>query len=113
MAGFSLIERALNLRALYHRILAGNIANANTPGYKRKDIDFASEIKREIKASNEVKIAEDREGDEGFHTPDGNTVNLEKEVVKLTENTLMYNTLVQVVVKKFSMMRYLINEGKR
>lgn len=113
MANFSLIEKALNLRSLYHRIIAGNIANANTPGYKKKEIDFASEIKREIKNSEEVKVLEQEESPEGLQSPDGNTVDLEKELVKLTENTLMYNALVQVVVKKFSIMRYLINEGRR
>lgn len=113
MGGISLIERALNLRAFYHRIIAGNIANANTPNYKRKEIDFASEINREIKRLKEVKVIEENEGREGIIPPDGNTVDLEKETVNLTENTLMYNALVQVLVKRFSMMRYIINEGKR
>lgn len=109
MSKISLIERALSLRSLYHKLIASNIANVNTPNYKKKEIDLASEIKREKNA----KIFEVTETKQGFYAPDGNTVDLEEEVTKLTENTLMYNALIQIVVKRFSIIRYLINEGKR
>ena len=39
-----LLEKALDIRAFYHRILASNIANVETPGYKEKDIDFRKEL---------------------------------------------------------------------
>lgn len=113
MAGDSLIEKALNIRAFYHKIIAGNLANVNTPNYKRKEIDFASEMKREIKRVEDIRVKEIAEVQEGVHSPDGNTVDLDEEMVKLTENTLMYNALIQILVKRFSLLRYLINEGRR
>lgn len=39
-------QEALNLRAQRQEILAANIANADTPGYQARDLDFASELKK-------------------------------------------------------------------
>jgi flagellar basal-body rod protein FlgB len=49
----------------------------------------------------------------GLTSADENTVSLEDQIVKMTENTLMYNSLVQLVHKKFTMLKYAINEGRR
>jgi len=108
----NLLERALNIRAQYHKVLSGNIANVETPNYKEKDIDFQSEIQRNIGSQNNVDIRESTEGDV-IGSIDGNTVNMENQIVKMTENHMLFTSLVQVISKKFSMMRYVINEGRR
>jgi len=108
----NLLERALNIRAQYHKVLSGNIANVETPNYKEKDIDFQSEIQRTIGSQNNVDIRESTEGDV-IGSIDGNTVNMENQIVKMTENHMLFTSLVQVISKKFSMMRYVINEGRR
>jgi flagellar basal-body rod protein FlgB len=108
-----LLEKALNIRGFYHKVLASNIANVETPGYKEKDIDFNAELQRSAgngPASIEVHEKSDPGGIDGI---DGNSVNMEDQIVKLTENTMMFNAFVQLVNKKFSMMRYVINEGRR
>jgi len=108
-----LLEKALDIRAFYHRILASNIANVETPGYKEKDIDFRKELDSSTRepAHIEVKVKETIDG--GIAAIDGNTVNMEDQIVKMTENTLMFNSLVQMINKKFTMIRYAINEGRR
>ncbi len=108
----NLLERALNIRAQYHKILSGNIANVETPNYKEKDIDFQAEIQRNIGSPNNVEIRESNDGDV-IGSIDGNTVNMENQVVKMTENHMLFTSLVQVISKKFSMMRYVISEGRR
>jgi len=108
----NLVERALTIRSYYHKVLAGNIANADTPNYKEKDIDFLEEIQKKTTSQKNIEVKE-KPGDEGTNSTDGNTVNIENQMVKMTENSMMYNSLVQVVTKKFSMMRYVINEGRR
>jgi flagellar basal-body rod protein FlgB len=108
-----LLEKALNIRGFYHKVLASNIANVETPGYKEKDIDFNTELKKSIEgntANAEVREKSDAGGIDGI---DGNSVNMEDQIVKLTENTMMFNAFVQLINKKFSMMRYVINEGRR
>jgi flagellar basal-body rod protein FlgB len=108
----NLLERALNIRAQYHKVLSGNIANVETPNYKEKDIDFQSEIQRNSGTPNNVDIRESTDGDV-IGSIDGNTVNMENQIVKMTENHMLFTSLVQVISKKFSMMRYVINEGRR
>ncbi len=107
-----LIEKALNIRSHYHKVLAGNIANVDTPHYKEKDIDFRKELESRIQSAGDVKVTEKTEYD-GFSRADGNTVNMENQIVKVTENSLFFNSLVQVVSKKMSAMRYAISEGRR
>lgn len=108
----NLLERALNIRAQYHKVLSGNIANVETPHYKEKDIDFKAEIERNVGGSPSVEIKESDDGDV-IGSIDGNTVNMENQIVKMTENHMLFTSLVQVMSKKFSMMRYIINEGRR
>jgi len=108
----NLLERALNIRAQYHKILSGNIANVETPNYKEKDIDFKTEIQRSMASPNSVEIRESTDGD-SIGSIDGNSVNMENQIVKMTENHMLFTSLVQVLSKKFSMMRYVINEGRR
>jgi flagellar basal-body rod protein FlgB len=107
-----LLERALNIRAVYQRVLASNIANVETPGYKEKDIDFKAALARSMKGTEDIEIKE-KDSVEGVVGLDGNTVNMENQIVKLTENTLMFNALVQSISKRFSRMLYAINEGRR
>ncbi|OGP65059.1 MAG: hypothetical protein A3K22_02445 [Deltaproteobacteria bacterium RBG_16_42_7] len=108
----NIVEKALSVRAFYHKILAGNIANVETPNYKEKDIDFYEEIQKRMSSQNAIEVREKTQGD-GTNSIDGNTVNIENQMVKLTENSMLYNSLIHVVTKKFSMMRYLISEGRR
>jgi flagellar basal-body rod protein FlgB len=112
MSVINLIERALTIRSAYHKVLAGNITNADTPNYKEKDIDFFEEIQKKTISQKDIEV-KDKTGNEGAGGGDGNTVDFENQMVKMTENSMMYNSLVQVITKKFSMMRYVINEGRR
>ncbi len=113
-----LIGKALSVRAFYHKLVSGNIANSQTPGYKAKSIDFRTELDKRATSTGPVsqdnrdyKVTENES--EGFVKLDGNTVELETETVRLTENQLMYQALVQMASKRFSMMKYVIGEGKR
>ncbi|BBI70872.2 hypothetical protein HAALTHF_08080n [Vreelandella aquamarina] len=45
-SAFNFHQQALGLRQARHQVLAANIANADTPNYKARDIDFASELKK-------------------------------------------------------------------
>jgi flagellar basal-body rod protein FlgB len=111
-----LIERALNIRAFYHRVISSNMANVETPGYKEQDIDFRTELDKQVQIDDKPiggpQIDVKESPSDGLTGLDGNTVNLENQMVKLTENQLMFHSLVQVATKRFSMMKYIIREGK-
>jgi len=108
----NLIEKALDVRAANHRVIAGNIAHVETPHYKEKELDFKQALESRIAGTKHFDVQEKTESD-GMSSIDGNTVNMEIQMVKMNENSMMYSALVQVLNKKFSMMRYLINEGRR
>jgi flagellar basal-body rod protein FlgB len=113
MEAINLLEKALNIRGYYHKVIASNIANIETPGYKEKDIDFQAELRRSMDGSAaEITIMEKSNplGKDGI---DGNSVNMEDQVVKLSENTMMFSAFVQLINKKFSMMKYAISGSGR
>ncbi len=107
-----LVGKALNIRNTYHKVIAGNIANVDTPGFKEKDVDFKKQLERKMSYSGTVEIEEAPQDALGFSALDENTVNMETQVMKMTENSMYYDALVQALSKKFSMMRYIINGGK-
>ncbi len=113
---FNILEGALNIRSSYHRIIAGNIANADTPHYKEKDIDFQSELNKRVNSltpAKELIDIKEKSYSEDISSNNGNTVIVESQMVKMTENDIMYKTLVSIVSKKIAMMKYMISEGKR
>ena len=107
-----LVEKALNVRAFYHRVLASNLANVETPGYKEKDINFNEALESKIgREGSEIAVKEKATAD-GVNSTDGNTVNMEDQITRMTENNLYFTSLARVITKKFAMMRYAITEGK-
>jgi flagellar basal-body rod protein FlgB len=112
METVSLVEKALNVRTFYHKILSSNIANVETPGYKEKDMDFGKALESSA-GSDQTKIpVQEKQVADGLNSIDGNTVNMEDQITKLTENNLYFTSLARVISKKFAMMRYAISEGK-
>jgi flagellar basal-body rod protein FlgB len=111
MEVLGLLEKALNIRAHYHKILAGNVANVETPHYKAKDIDFSRALESNMRRVEDIQVQEKLEQD-GLNATDGNTVNMEDQVVKLTENSLLFNSLTKIVTRKFATIRYIVNDGK-
>lgn len=104
----NLLEKALDVRSYYQRILASNIANVETPGYKEKDIDFKKALSAYRGDPAGIQVSENNAA-AGITSTDGNTVNMENQITRMTENTLMFNSFVQLIHKKFSMLKYAIN----
>lgn len=106
-----ILEKMLDVAAYRHKILASNIANADTPGYKAKDISFQQELDKAVSTGKAGSY-------ELFETPstmpsrDGNTVNLDIEMAKVAENTLLYNTATQLMAMKVRMVKDIIKGGQ-
>ncbi|SFM91710.1 flagellar basal-body rod protein FlgB [Izhakiella capsodis] len=109
---------ALNLRAQRQEILASNIANADTPGYQARDIDFASQLKNVIDngrvqgSGMSLAITSPRHipaeslqpasMDLLYRVPDqpsmdGNTVDMDRERTQFADNSLKYQTDLTVL----------------
>ncbi len=125
------LTTALNFREMRQELTTSNIANANTPGYKAKKLDFEEALARALDVDGQMhmNVADERHhnvGNGGFNnlepeiydnpngvvSPDGNTVDVEAEMAQMAENKLMYDALVQLINKKMGIMRYAINSEK-
>lgn len=100
----SLNERALSLRAYRQELLASNIANADTPGYKAVDIDI-NEALRTGKSKDEV-IVQYRTPAQG--SADNNTVDMDVERAQFAQNALMYEYTVDRVKGHYKEMEELL-----
>lgn len=100
-----------------HSVLASNVANVDTPGYLPVDVKFDEELHRSIALAGEHKshIKADRNQAETVYDldslpgPDGNAVDLDREMAKLAENSQRYSTTSKLVAKKLAMIRYAID----
>ncbi|MFQ3573335.1 MAG: flagellar basal body rod protein FlgB [Thermodesulfovibrionales bacterium] len=105
-----ILERVMDVTAFRRKILASNIANADTPGYKAKDVSFQAEMRKALDDIKSGNIRNDHSF-EIFETTntmpnrDGNTVNVDIEMAKISENSLTYNTAIQLYSRKARMLR--------
>jgi len=111
-----LLEKALDACTLRHRIIANNIANVDTPGFKGSRVIFEEELKKVLSGNNSLSDLKNikpmvvKEENSSFRE-DLNNVDIEKEMVKLSENTLRYNLYIQSLITKLRTIRSAI-EGK-
>lgn len=106
---FGIYPQALTLRAHRAEILAANMANADTPNYKARDVDFKAALKNSMSAvqDNANSLKRTQTGHIGIDTDmeamglvmyrvpnqsslDGNTVNTETEQAEFTRNAIQY-----------------------
>ncbi len=104
-----ILEKMMDIASYRRHLLASNIANADTPGYKAKDISFKREMS---KALGDLEVGRIDKGTyevfETFNTMpnrDGNTVNVDIEMAKIAENSMTYNTAVQLFGRRARMLR--------
>jgi flagellar basal-body rod protein FlgB len=92
------LERAISGSALRQTALAANVANANTPGYRPRDVDFRSAL-RDAFAAGRAAVESAPVAhvvSSGATRADGSGVDIDVEAAKLAQNGLEYQTLIQV-----------------
>ncbi|WNN54711.1 flagellar basal body rod protein FlgB (plasmid) [Hafnia alvei] len=126
-------QGALQLLSQRQDILSANIANADTPGYQARDIDFSQQLKNavergDLKKSEGVNLALTS----GKHIPaaappfdnnqllyrvpdqpsaDGNTVDMDRERVNYADNTVKYQTSLTILSSQLKNMMTVISQG--
>ncbi len=102
------LERALTGASVRQRALSENLANANTPGYQRQDVDFHGTLQRAIAggtpALERTSFAAQQTGD-GAVRADGGTVDVDREQSELAENGLEYQALTTVIATRDAILR--------
>lgn len=116
-----LLGKSVDLRVKNQNLIASNIANAETPNYIPKSMAFEEELQGALKSAQRgtdsgkaFRSVTGKVIETPAKTPgkDGNAVELENEMGKMSTNQLMFNASVQILTKKFEGLRSAIREGK-
>lgn len=131
-----LVQKSLDAAALQHNVIANNLANVDTPGFKRSEVIFTESLKKAIQqreegsnqlelsttdtqhiATNPISQLEDVKPQVVMQQNttlrnDQNNVDIDVEMAKLAQNTVIYQTLAQLTASQFTQLRSAIREGK-
>jgi flagellar basal-body rod protein FlgB len=127
-----LLERTLDLRSARQRVIASNLANEETPGYRASELNFMDQLRSAHQGRLPVVLAATQPHHFGLHGAQGvqaitgklnevpagdlpldaNSVNLELEMAKLSDNAMQYNTAATILAKKFHGLLNVIREGR-
>ena len=127
----AMLERSLDMRSRNQKLIVSNLANLDTPNYKAFKTMVADQMTEHPGGPpHQVTMTRTRAGhmtprhadadtlpvERVEHNPlsmrgDGNTVELEREMSHLAENTLMYNTATRLVANKFNLLKSIIKGG--
>jgi flagellar basal-body rod protein FlgB len=100
------LERYMDLLSARQKLVASNIANADTPGYRTQDIDFQSEFANAMGGAPRATEVSDLP----VHN-DGNNVSLDREARLLSENALRFQVASQLMKSQITAVRSAISGG--
>lgn len=101
------LERYMDLLSTRQKLVAANVANADTPGYQTRDIDFASEFQSAMGVAPEVVEVP------GLRVKnDGNNVSLDRESRLLAENAMRFQVASGLLRMQIQRVRSAIKEGQ-
>ena len=109
------LGRALDLYQARHRVLAENIANADTPGYRARDLEFSSALVRAMEGDTdggETPEIEPSVDQRATVKIDGNSVDLDNEMARMSVNAEKMVALAQIIGRKFATLRSVITDGR-
>lgn len=111
-----------------NKAITHNMANENTPNYKRKIVTFEDQLKKSISTNKTTLVkTNDKHIDIGTahfapriiedktlsYRIDGNNVNIDTEAADLAKNSIMYDALIKQVIAEFDKIKNVINEGSK
>lgn len=127
-----LLEKALDAAWLRNEAITQNIANADTPGYKRKTVKFEEYLSQAVEGDGFTGIKSDKhhisvgkaniddidakvtqDNKSTSMRLDGNNVDIDSEMADMAKNTIKYNVLIQSMNASFRRIKSVINEGRR
>jgi len=103
------LSQLMNAAQLRHGVISQNLANVNTPGYQRLDVQFEELLAEQLNSGNSAQasllqpqvVPEQGLNDRG----DGNNVDIDREISQLNRNAMLFQTYSQVMSSQFDVMR--------
>lgn len=113
---YTLARKLLDAAVLRHEAIAANIANAETPGYRRLEVapDFQTQLKSRLAAGELAQSADSlrpvlvEDMTARSIRPDGNTVEIERELLQMNRNTVEHQLLTEIVSSNLKQLRMAI-----
>ena len=122
------MEHVLNVSAYRHQVIASNLANIDTPGYRTRDVrEFAGEIEQAMAGGDESWVSGPKSSGPSLirasftpatykirgllERPDGNNVSVERESLLLAQNQLRFEVAVAFLKSEFHTMSSAISGG--
>ncbi|MET0261615.1 MAG: flagellar basal body rod protein FlgB [Rariglobus sp.] len=114
-SNYQLASKLLDASVLRHEAIASNIANSETPGYRRLDIspDFATELRARMDSGDiasasqlQAKLSEDANA--RSMRPDGNTVAIDNELLQMNRNEVEHDFLTELISRNIKQLRLAI-----
>lgn len=116
LAGLDRLSQRLRYHGERQAVLASNLANIDTPGFRARDVDFTERFDRmvdETGTRNEMSFeTEAVTRDDEAPDADGNTVSLETQIARMDENTLQFRSLAELLSRRIGLLRYAANDGR-
>ncbi|KXG10543.1 flagellar basal body rod protein FlgB [Anoxybacillus rupiensis] len=123
---FARLEQGLDYASLKQKVIANNIANADTPNYKAKEVRFKTELDQAMSSfeayrTNPKHFAFASKNTGNFlvttrsdmvYNHNGNSVDVDREMSELAENQIYYNALIERLNGKFNSLKTVIKGGK-
>jgi flagellar basal-body rod protein FlgB len=127
----ALLEQAISAASIRHKVIADNIANVNTPGFKRSEVRFEDALREEMDLPKQklpmlithehhigqtvrsgVPSPQIRTVTENSFRTDGNNVDIDVEMANMAKNTIYYDATVQQISRYYSSIKSAIKEGR-
>lgn len=115
MIGFpkhtEMLTKLMEVSDMRHRVVSQNLANVNTPGYQRLQVNFEDELAKQILGGSDVDLTREPEIVADDTLParaDGNNVDIDMEIGELQRNATLYQTYSQLLATQFATMRMAI-----
>jgi flagellar basal-body rod protein FlgB len=114
------LQQAISGASVRQQALSANLANADTPGYQRVDVDFHGALSAAMSqgsnassALSQLSFSPQADGSAGATRADGSTVDIDSESAKLAENALDQQTMVEVAQARIHILQSAIGTGGR
>ncbi len=118
-------QNALNGLTKKQEVISQNLANIDTPGYQAQAVDFETTLTNALKgkgrlhmiksdpahmdtASKQSDVIQINSRKGGTERADGNNVDIDTELVDMTETVVNYQAMVQTIAKKFALLKQII-----
>ena len=110
------LERLLDYSAIRQKVIAQNIANADTKNYKRQDVEFKELLDQGIKSLDNQKHIKDefkvKVDEKSIANSDGNNVDVNREMADMAKNTIMFKFAAKKLTGYYQTLQGVIKGGK-